>query len=223
MENKLELTNSSNEEDVAQLTSALQNLNSEERILISSKKSFEAVMTEFQNQNWGKYDWLPLMISSESWSGYLVAKSGGFTGIVQIMESHHKYCDTTYVTAENTLNEGNTDLGKELMQSFIWNMELHFAREEAVLFPAFENKTGMVGGPTEVMRMEHQQIKGLLKEISDCISNGDFQRIFDLSETMLILIAQHNSKEENILYPMTDQHLADGTDSIAKQLQLFTQ
>ena len=222
MENKLELSNGSNEDDVSQLTSALNNLSPEERILVTSKCNFEAVMSEFQKQNWGKYDWLPLNITQDAWSGFLIAKSGGFTGILQIMESHHKHCDTTYVTAENTFNDGDKDLGKNLLQSFIWNMELHFAREEEILFPAFEQKTGMVGGPTQVMRTEHTQIKGLLKEISDCIVAADFQRIFDLSETMLILIAQHNSKEENILYPMTDQHLAGDADSIAKHLQLFT-
>lgn len=222
METILELTNSSNEDDVSQLTSALNNLKPEERIEVKSKSNFEAIMAEFQNQNWGKYDWLPLSVTSDAWSGYLVAKSGGFTGILEIMESHHKHCDTTYVNAENTINEGNEELGKIQIESFLWNMEMHFAREEDVLFPAFENKTGMVGGPTQVMRMEHQQIKGLLKEISECLTTGEFQRILDLSETMLILIAQHNSKEENMLYPMTDQYLAEEADSIARQLQLFT-
>lgn len=223
MENRLELTNDSTEENLAELSAALKNLKPEEKILIKAKGDFDAVMTPFQNQNWGKYDWLPLSISSEEWSGYLIAKPGGFTSIVQIMESHHKHCDSTYVHAENVLSEGKNDLGKELMRSFIWNMELHFAREETILFPAFEEKTGMTSGPTQVMRMDHEQIRGVLKEVSDCLNEGNFQRIFDLSEAMLILIAQHNSKEENILYPATDQYLDREADDIAKKLQLLKQ
>jgi len=223
MENRFELTNDSTEENVAELSAALKNLKPEGKILIKAKGDFDAVMTPFQNQNWGKYDWLPLSISSEAWSGYLIAKPGGFTSIVQIMESHHKHCDSTYVQAENVLIEGKNDLGIELMRSFIWNMELHFAREETILFPAFEEKAGMTSGPTQVMRMDHEQIRGVLKEVSDCLNEGNLQRIFDLSEAMLILIAQHNSKEENILYPATDQYLDREAEDIARKLQLLKQ
>jgi len=201
MKNRLELKKDSTEESVVELSAALKNLKPEEKILIKVKGDFDAVMTPFQNQNWGKYDWLPLSISSEEWSGYLIAKPGGFTSILQIMESHHRHCDSTYVHAENVLSEGKNDLGKELMRSFIWNIELHFAREETILFPEFEKKTGMTGGPTQVMRMDHEQIRGVLKEVSDCLNEGNLQRIFDLSEAMLILIAQHNSKEEIFFTP----------------------
>ena len=79
------------------------------------------------------------------------------------------------------------------------------------------------GGPTQVMRLDHEQIRGVLKEISDCLNEGNLQRIFDLSEAMLILIAQHNSKEENILYPAADQYLDREADDIARKLQLLKQ
>ncbi len=223
MENRFELTNDSTEESVSKLSAALTNLKPEEKIMIKAKGDFDAVMTLFQNQNWGNYDWLPLSISSEGWSGYLIAKPGEFTSIYKIMESHHKHCDSTYIHAENVIGEGNNDLGKELMRSFVWNMKLHFAREETILFPAFEEKTGMTSGPTQVMRVEHEQIRGVLKEVSDCLNEGNLQRIFDLSEAMLILIAQHNSKEENILYPTTDQYLGLEADGIARKLQLLKQ
>ena len=38
----------------------------------------------------------------------------------------------------------------------------HFEMEEAVLFPAFEEATGMTQGPTMVMHAEHVQMKGVL-------------------------------------------------------------
>ena len=76
MENRLELTNDSTEENVAELSAALKNLKPEEKILIQVKGDFDAAMKPFQDQNWGKYDWLPLSISSEEWKGYLIAKPG---------------------------------------------------------------------------------------------------------------------------------------------------
>lgn len=223
MENRIEVVNDSAEENAAELSAALENLKPEEKILIKAKCDFDATMTSFQNQNWGNYNWLPLSISGQEWSGYLIAKPGGFTSIVQIMESQHKHCDSTYVRAENFLSEGKNDLGNELVRSFIWNLELHFAKEETILFPAFEEKTGMTSGPTQVMRVEHEQIRGVLKEVSDCLKEGNLKRIFDLSEAMLILIAQHNSKEENILYPSADQYLDREADDIARKLQLLKQ
>jgi hypothetical protein len=39
------------------------------------------------------------------------------------------------------------------------------------------------------------------------------------SETLLILMQQHNAKEEQILYPMFDQLLAPQADSLVKQLE----
>ena len=38
------------------------------------------------------------------------------------------------------------------------------------------------------------------------------------AETLLILTQQHNMKEENVLYPMCDQHLAGETAGIVKRL-----
>ncbi|MBU2646210.1 hemerythrin domain-containing protein [bacterium] len=138
------------------------------------------------------------------------------------MESHHKHCDTVYVKAENELNGGDEEKGKKLMAAFLWNMEVHFQREEQILFPAFEQKTGMTGGgPTQVMRTEHQQIRGVLKEMQASLEAGDYQQIFNQAETMLILIQQHNAKEENMLYPMSDQHLGRDAEKIAKAVQLF--
>ena len=59
-----------------------------------------------------------------------------------------------------------------------------------------------------MMRMEHQQMRNLLARMSEALSNGDGEEILEVGETMMILMQQHNVKEEGILYPMADQHLA---------------
>ncbi len=221
MDNVLDLTGSPDDQKLANLTEALAKLKAEEEILVKSDGDFSSIMSNFQNQHWGKFDWRPIIVKDNEWSGFIVATSSPMVGVFQIMESHHKHCDTMYVKAENALSGGNEDEGKELMQSFLWNMEMHFFREENILFPAFENRTGMVGGPTQVMRAEHEQIRAVLKQMGQSLEAGDFQDIFDQGETMLILIQQHNSKEESILYPMIDQHLADDVESLGKEMRLL--
>lgn len=84
----------------------------------------------------------------------------------------------------------------------------HIVWEEEILFPAFEDKTGMKDtGPTEVMRIEHRQIKQLLVAIDQRLQE---QAATDTQEAALIeTLGAHNRKEESILYPAIDSQLTD--------------
>ncbi|MCH2298348.1 MAG: hemerythrin domain-containing protein [SAR324 cluster bacterium] len=90
--------------------------------------------------------------------------------------------------------------------------------EETVLFPTFEEISGMCQGPTQVMRMEHQQMRNLLARMSEAVSSGDREEILEVGETMMILMQQHNMKEEGILYPMADQHLASYREELIERM-----
>ncbi|MCK7498190.1 MAG: hemerythrin domain-containing protein [Comamonadaceae bacterium] len=86
--------------------------------------------------------------------------------------------------------------------------EAHFCAEEDVLFPNFERRTGMSSGPTRMMRMEHMQMRGLLDQLAAAQAGRDTGAFCGAADTLLIMMQQHNLKEENILYPMCDQALA---------------
>ena len=55
----------------------------------------------------------------------------------------------------------------------------------------------------------NQQMSGLLQEMDAALARTDGQAYLGQSETLLMLMRQHNMKEENILYPMSDQALAE--------------
>lgn len=95
-------------------------------------------------------------------------------------------------------------------QEFHAGLERHIVWEESILFPAFETKTGMTSGPTQVMRWEHEQIRGFLKAIADKLAAGA-DDTGDDEAGLLAVLGPHNHKEENILYPMIDQ-VTDGTE-----------
>ena len=95
----------------------------------------------------------------------------------------------------------------------------HFASEEKTLFPTFEAKTGMTMGPTQVMRMEHVQMRALMDDAAVALADGETDNYLGLAETLLIMMQQHNMKEENILYPMCDQHLAAETPELLAHLE----
>ncbi len=62
----------------------------------------------------------------------------------------------------------------------------------------------MQGGPTQMMRMEHAQMLQVLEQMKDDIINKDKEHFFGLSETLMMLMQQHNMKEEQMLYRMAD-------------------
>jgi hemerythrin-like domain-containing protein len=111
--------------------------------------------------------------------------------------------------AANSLSEA-----KELTQEFVDDMERHFQMEERVMFAEFEAKTGMTEGPTAVMRMEHVQMRNLMSGLLEAISLDDKDKFFSISETLMILLQQHNMKEEQMLYPMAEQHLTAESERI---------
>lgn len=124
------------------------------------------------------------------------------------MHRHHKHCDVLFADAEAAVAKGEWQSAARDFQVFHQELENHFRTEEEVLFPAFEAATGMTGGPTQMMRIEHAQMRDLAARMQDSLPARDAASFAGAAETLLILMQQHNMKEENILYPMCDRSLA---------------
>ena len=125
----------------------------------------------------------------------------------QILPDHHRHCDNLFVAAEESAQRGDWALAGPSFERFHGQMKAHFEAEERVLFPAFEAATGMSEGPTQMMRYEHDQMRALLTELAAACAAHDREAYAGVAETLLMLMQQHNMKEENILYPMCDQAL----------------
>jgi iron-sulfur cluster repair protein YtfE (RIC family) len=134
---------------------------------------------------------------------------------------HHKHCDEIFADAEEACGNGDWATGAAAFELLHGQLETHFASEEEILFPAFEAATGMTSGPTEVMRSEHRQMRDLLAQMQGAIASRDSDAFGGAAETLLILMQQHNMKEENILYPMCDDHLrsSDVGATLAERLK----
>ena len=134
---------------------------------------------------------------------------------------HHKHCDDIFADAESACGNGDWEAGGKLFALLQSQLEAHFSSEEELLFPAFEAATGMTSGPTEVMRGEHRQMRDLLGQMSSGLAELDGDAFSGAAETLLILMQQHNMKEENILYPMCDNALgaSDLGDNLAQRLK----
>ena len=69
------------------------------------------------------------------------------------------------------------------------------------------------------MRSEHNQIRSVLEQLSACLDKKEYDTVPVIGETLLILIQQHNLKEENMLYPMSDQHLGHQQQFLIEKMQ----
>lgn len=142
------------------------------------------------------------------------------TTLHRLLTDDHRYCDDLFATAEQAAGRADWSVAEAAFAHFSQAMEAHFLAEENQLFPAFEAATGMTGGPTAVMRLEHGQMRDLLLEAQRALAAAQGEDFFAVVDTLLILMQQHNMKEENVLYPMCDQRLAaqlDGMHVILKQ------
>lgn len=107
------------------------------------------------------------------------------------------------------LKHKDFDRAKPNFREFLFGLLRHIVWEEEILFPAFEEKTGMRdSGPTEVMRIEHREIKKCLDALHEKVRARDPN--CDAEENALLeVLSAHNQKEENILYPTIDRVTSD--------------
>lgn len=124
------------------------------------------------------------------------------------MSQEHRQCDEAFARAEDAVASGDWAAAQAAFEAFHGAMQRHFALEEEKLFPAFEEATGMSGaGPTQTMRIEHEQMRRLFEEMKQAALARESAQYLGLSETLLLLMQQHNIKEESMMYPMLEQAL----------------
>lgn len=141
------------------------------------------------------------------------------TAISNYLAADHKHCDQLFASAEEMVAKNDWDDAAARFGQFHDVLLHHFAMEEEVMFPAFEARTGITQGPTAVMRSEHGQMTDLLNRMSGAINRKDANSYLGDSDTLLILMQQHNVKEEQMLYRMADQVLASEQDEVVGRMR----
>ncbi|HET8585123.1 MAG TPA: hemerythrin domain-containing protein [Casimicrobiaceae bacterium] len=135
------------------------------------------------------------------------------TTISEYMLHGHSACDDLFANAENAA--GDWKKAAVEFARFRNALDEHIAMEEEVLFPAFEAETGMAdGGPSATMRAEHVQMRALLDDMADAATLRDERRYLGVADTLLVLMQQHNMKEESMMYPMIESAVPDRADAL---------
>ena len=109
--------------------------------------------------------------------------------ISEFYEQDHDRLDELFKTFQK-MKRSDFPKAKEAFKAFKFGLQRHIVWEEDVLFPLWEEKTGMSeGGPTFVMRAEHRQIGQQLEAVHDKVGDQN----------------PDSDQEEQALYPAIDQ------------------
>ena len=139
--------------------------------------------------------------------------------ISSFLTSDHRACDNEFANLENAIASQDWEEAKTQLEKFSADLLHHFDMEEKVMFPVFEEVTGMSQGPTMVMRMEHSQMRNILDDLKADIEKKDKNHFFGVSESLMMLMQQHNMKEEQMLYAMADMHLGSRVSKVIEDMK----
>jgi hemerythrin-like domain-containing protein len=98
---------------------------------------------------------------------------------------------------------------------FLRRLRQHIEVEEQVLFPAFEQRTGMSeSGPSVQMVVEHRQMEPILAQMQEAVSAQDGPGWQSAARALMDILVPHNQKEEQMMYPMLDQAMGEDAQAL---------
>ncbi|MFQ5428275.1 MAG: DUF2249 domain-containing protein [Thermodesulfobacteriota bacterium] len=170
------------------------------------------LLYQFQSEHRGEFEWWPLERGPEAWRVMIVKRQTKAVerDVTDYMQEDHRRLDKILETFQKAREGGEWEKALGAFLEFDLGLRRHIQAEEEVLFPLFEEKTGMTdGGPTFVMRMEHTDIKDTLQRILTATVAKDGEAAAGATEMLINTLTDHNMKEEHILYPESDSFFSE--------------
>ena len=143
--------------------------------------------------------------------------------ITEALGHDHERLAEIEASAFAARDRGDLDAGARLFERFARELERHIAFEEELLFPVVEREMGLGSdsGPTAVMREEHAQIRSFLAAIAGEMRNPGAP-VGEKRRALAWVLEEHNAKEEQMLYPMTDQALGrERAGRLVEEIEAF--
>jgi regulator of cell morphogenesis and NO signaling len=195
-------------------------------LVITTADAGGDLLRRLQAERRGRFEWSVLRPGPRSWTIAITRRAVsavGARGINEALSWDHDRLDALEHEAFRKRAEGDLQSARETYAVFAAGLRRHIAFEEEILFPAFEETSGMppTAGPTAVMRAEHREIEDLLAKIETGIAEKDAPAE-EWRRAVHHVLGEHNLKEEGMLYPATDQLLGpEEADRIVERIQRF--
>jgi iron-sulfur cluster repair protein YtfE (RIC family) len=127
--------------------------------------------------------------------------------VTRYLSWDHDRLDGLLGEVTQRVERGDLGPARSVFSAFDQGLRRHIRMEEELLFPLFESRTGMKRGPTVALRAEHRAIEVELAQMRDALEVGDASAYASGLSNIHSLLGPHNVKEEQVLYPITDDLL----------------
>jgi len=168
---------------------------------------------EFREKYCGDFDWWRLEGGPEIWRVMIVKRENTEAwSIADFLGADHRRLGELWRDCLQEMKACNLGRIRSRLAEYLVGLRHHIRVEEEIFFPAFEARSGMHGaGPTAVMRHEHREIEALLERLAALTKAQDCGTIAEAVQGQAldpsVLLRSHDTKEENVLYPMSDHIL----------------
>lgn len=169
------------------------------------------LLYQFQAEHDGEFEWWPLEQGPQAWRVRIVKREAAGTDrtITDYLQTDHRRLDGIMDSFQDALRGERWEDASKDFHEFVLGLRRHIKIEEEILFPVFEEKTGMIdAGPTFVMKMEHKEINELLDRILAATGGHDGSAATEAAGELISILTDHNMKEEHILYPESDSFIS---------------
>jgi iron-sulfur cluster repair protein YtfE (RIC family) len=131
-----------------------------------------------------------------------------FETVTHYLSWDHDRLDAILADVALKVDAGKMGEARDTYRGFDHGLRRHIRIEEELLFPLFEARTGVVSGPTAVMRSEHREIERAIGLMREALGRGDADGFREGLRFLRAVLPDHNAKEEHVLYPTTDRLLS---------------
>lgn len=200
-------------------------LEPDEAFVLVNDHDPKPLLYQFQAERSGCFEWSVLEQGPEQFRIEIRRRAdAGPRSVTDYLEADHRRLDDMVPAIRTSVAAGSFDEASAQFAEFSCGLRRHIELEEQVLFPIFEEKSGMrEGGPTAVMRHEHVEILRIVDAVTVALATKRGDDANESIDQLVEVLGAHNMKEERVLYPMTDRALGDdrARDDLVKQLQAF--
>lgn len=130
--------------------------------------------------------------------------------VAAALEREHQQVDAGLGAFLTELDDGRVDA--DGLTTALEALRRHIYLEERILFPAI--RRGAMAMPVAVMMSEHGEIWRAIDALVELVDAGATDRIGSAGRHLLDQLAEHNDKEEQVIYPVADTGL--GPDQTAE-------
>lgn len=193
-----------------------------EAFVLASDHEPRPLLYQFQAERAGRFEWSVLEAGPGRFRVEIRRRTTeGPRSVTEYLQGDHERLAAILERVDRLAEVGDFAEAGPRFSEFACGLGRHIDAEESILFPAFETWTGHAGGPTVVMRDEHVRIRARMEAVAGALAARDAAATRRAIAALIALLSVHNMKEEEVLYPMTDQ-AAGGPreqDDLVKRLQ----